>query len=101
MGEEVLLSSKTLHLSGTRKPRARFVGPFRVMEHIGKTGYRLNLRGRFKGVHNIFHVSHIKRHIPGGSSNSTPEPYKWKVKNTSKWRLCYSTEAEAILVSIL
>ena len=53
MGEEVLLSSKTLHLAGTRKLRARFVGPFRVLEHVGKTAYRLDLRGRFKDVHNV------------------------------------------------
>ena len=57
MGEEVLLSSKTLHLAGTRKLWARFVGPFRVLERVGKTAYRLDLRGRFKDVHNVFHVS--------------------------------------------
>ena len=28
-----------------------------------------------------------------------PSQSKWKVKSTSKWRLCYSTEAEAILGS--
>ena len=53
----MLLSSKTLHLAGTRKLRARYVGPFRVMERMGRTAYRLDLKGRFKQVHNIFHVS--------------------------------------------
>ena len=70
----MLLSSKTLHLSGTRKLRARFVGPFRVMERIGRTEYRLDLKGRFKQIHNVFHVSQLKKHIPGGSSTTPPEP---------------------------
>ena len=70
----MLLSSKTLHLAGTRKLRARFVGPFRGLEHIGKTAYRLDLRGRFKDVHNVFHVSQLRKHIPGGSSANPPEP---------------------------
>ena len=57
MGEAVLLSSKALHLAWTRKLRARFLDPFRVSECIGKTAYRLDLRGRFKYVHNVFHIS--------------------------------------------
>ena len=57
MGEEVLLSSKKLYLIGTRKLRSRFVGPFRVLEYVGKTAYRLDLKGRFKDIHNVFYVS--------------------------------------------
>ena len=53
----MLLSSKTLHLAGTRKLRTRVVGPFRVMERVGKIAYRLDLRGRFKDIHNAFHIS--------------------------------------------
>ena len=35
--------------------------------------YRLDLRERFQGVDNVFHVSQLKRRIPGGSSTSPPE----------------------------
>ena len=70
----MLLSSKTLHLAGTRKLKARFIGSLRVMEHIGKTAYRLDLRGRFKDVHNVFYISQLKKHIPGGLSANLPEP---------------------------
>ena len=78
VGEEVLLSSKTLHLAGTRKLRARFVRHFRVMEHIGKTAYRLDLKGRLQSIHNIFHVSQLKTYIPEGSSTTPPEPIQVK-----------------------
>ena len=44
----MLLSSKTLHLAGTKKLRVRYVGPFRVTECIGRMVYRLDLKGRFK-----------------------------------------------------
>ena len=70
----MLFSSNTLYLDGTKKLRARFIGLFRVVECIGKTAYRRDLRGRFKGVYNVFHVSQLKRHIPRGSSTSPPEP---------------------------
>ena len=70
----MLLSSKTLHLEGSRKLRTRFVGPFRGIERVGKTAYRLDLRGRFKDVHNVFLVSQLCKHIPGGSSANLSEP---------------------------
>ena len=53
----MLLSWKILHLADTKKLCARFVGPFRVLEHVGKIAYRLDLRGRFKDVYNVFHIS--------------------------------------------
>ena len=63
-----------LHLAGTKKLRARYVGPFRVIECIGRIAYRLDLKVRFKQVQNIFHVSYLKKYIPGGSSTTLPEP---------------------------
>ena len=44
-----------------------------MIERIGKTAYRLDLRGRFKQMHNVFYVSQLKKHIPGGSSTTPPE----------------------------
>ena len=43
------------------------------MECIRKTAYRLDRKGRFKDVHNVFHVSQLSKHIPGGSSVNPPE----------------------------
>ena len=51
------------------------------MECIGKMAYRLDLKGRFKQVHNIFYVSQLKKHIPGGSSTTPPEPIQVEGKD--------------------
>ena len=80
----MLLFSKTLHLAGTTKLRTRFVGPFRVLECIGKTAYRLDLKGRFKGIHNVFHVSSLRDTSLEAHPLTHRSQSKWKVKNTSK-----------------
>ena len=77
----MLLFSKSLYLAGFRKLGARYVGLFRVMEHIGKTAYRLDLKGRFKQIHNIFYVSQLKKHIPGGIFTTPLEPIQVEVKD--------------------
>ena len=71
------------------------------MEHVEKTAYRLDLRGRFKDIHNIFYVSQLKKHIPGGSSANPPEPIQVEGEEHFEVKPCYSTEAEAILGSTL
>src|ERR1700732_3146240 len=39
----------------------RFVGPFRVLERIGSMAYRLELPEQLKGVHDVFHVSILRK----------------------------------------
>lgn len=74
VGDMVLLSTKNLHLAGSRKLKQRFTGPFKVLERLGKTAYKLELQGRFTSVHPVFHVSQLRRHTPGGSSEEPPAP---------------------------
>ena len=57
MGDWVLLSTHNLHLATVRKLCQRFVGPFQVLQRVGQTAYKLDLKGRFVGVHDVFHVS--------------------------------------------
>jgi hypothetical protein len=39
----------------------RFIGPFRVFRRVGKMAYQLELPDNLSDVHNIFHVSQLKK----------------------------------------
>ncbi|KAJ0946800.1 putative nucleotidyltransferase, Ribonuclease H [Helianthus annuus] len=43
------------------KLNPRYVGPFEITEKIGKVAYRLNLPEELSAVHNVFHVSNLKK----------------------------------------
>ena len=46
VGDRVLLSTRNLRLQGRKKFRARYAGPFRVIDRIGNIAYHLDLSGR-------------------------------------------------------
>nr|GEX79122.1 putative reverse transcriptase domain-containing protein [Tanacetum cinerariifolium] len=43
------------------KLNPRYVGPFKVLEEIGKVAYKLELPEELNRVHNTFHVSNLKK----------------------------------------
>ena len=52
----------------------RYIGPFEITEHIGKVAYRLALPSELSTVHNVFHVSILKRHVSDPSHVIEHEP---------------------------
>ena len=42
----------------------RFIGPFEILERVGKLAYRLALLPSMSGVHEVFHVSMLRKYIP-------------------------------------
>ena len=67
IGDLVLLATKNLRLQRPRKLQDRFVGPFRVLQRIGKTAYKLDLSGgrhrqALRNIHDVFHVSLLRPH---------------------------------------
>ena len=46
------------------KLSSRFIGPFEILERVGAVAYQLALPPSMSGVHEIFHVSMLRRHTP-------------------------------------
>ena len=42
----------------------RFIGPFEMLERIGTVAYRLALSPSMSGVHEVFHVSMLRKYTP-------------------------------------
>ena len=41
----------------------RYIGPFKILEKIGKVAYRLALPLELSSIHNIFHVSMLQKYV--------------------------------------
>ena len=42
----------------------RYIGPFKVLERVGAVAYRLALLSSFSSVHEVFHVSMLRKYTP-------------------------------------
>ena len=52
----------------------RFIGPFEILERIGKVAYRIALSPDLASVHNVFHVSMLKKYVSDPSHILSQEP---------------------------
>jgi hypothetical protein len=65
VGDHVYL--KVLPMNGMKrfgvkgKLSPRYIGPFPILEKCGTVAYKLELQPSLAGVHNIFHVSQLKK----------------------------------------
>ena len=44
------------------KLSSRFIGPFEILERIGTVAYRLALSPSMSGVHEVFHISMLRKY---------------------------------------
>ena len=67
-GDHVFLkmsSTKGVYCFGIKdKLSPRYIGPFEILEKIGMVAYRLALPPKLSGMHNLFHVSMLRKFIP-------------------------------------
>ena len=53
------LNSKRFNMKGKLAPR--YIGPFKILERCGEVAYQLELPESLSGVHDVFHVSQLKK----------------------------------------
>jgi hypothetical protein len=53
-----------VRFGATGKLSPRYIGPFVVIARVGSLAYRLQLPESIKGVHNVFHVSMLRKYLP-------------------------------------
>ncbi|CAM8975418.1 unnamed protein product [Rhodiola kirilowii] len=66
-----------------RKLSPRFIGPFKILENVGSLAYRLALPPVLGGVHNVFHVSMLRKCIFSAEQVVDLEPQKFEKKDLS------------------
>ena len=78
VGESVLLKVSPLkgvvRFGKRGKLNPRFIGPFPVIEKVGNVAYRLDLGDELRQVHNVFHVSMLRKYHPDKSHVLTEGP---------------------------
>jgi hypothetical protein len=63
---------KRFNQKGKLSPK--FIGPYDIVERVGDLAYRLNLPANLGRVHDVFHVSQLKKYIADPSHVLDPEP---------------------------
>ncbi|KAA3469062.1 RNA-directed DNA polymerase-like protein [Gossypium australe] len=76
IGEKVLLKvspwKKVLRFRRKGKLSPRFIGPYEIMERVGPVAYRLLMPFELEKIHNVFHVSMLRRYRSDPSHVITP-----------------------------
>ena len=56
------------------KLSTRFISPYEILENVGNVDYRLTLALELSSMHNIFHVSMLRRYILNPTHVLSQEP---------------------------
>ena len=61
---KVMPKSGVVRFGKRGKLSPRFIGPFEILESVGTFLYRLALPPSMSGVHEVFHVSMLRKYTP-------------------------------------
>jgi len=54
---------KVMRFGTSGKLAPRFIGPYEIIEKVETLTYRVDLPPELSAVHNVFHVSHIRKRL--------------------------------------
>ena len=95
MGDKVFLKISpwkgVIRFGKRGKLSPRFIGPYEIVERVGPVAYQLALPPKLVGVHDVFHVSMLRRY------RSDPSYILQKQPVELKENLSYEEEPIAIL----
>ncbi|XP_028800351.1 uncharacterized protein LOC114755655 [Neltuma alba] len=64
-----------------------FIGPYEILERVGPVAYRIALPPQLANIHNVFHVSQLKKYYPDPSHVIEPEEIELQENLTFKAEL--------------
>ncbi|PNX69909.1 hypothetical protein L195_g056979, partial [Trifolium pratense] len=47
----------------SRKLTSRFIGPYQILKRVGKVAYRIALPPSLANLHDVFHVSQLRKYV--------------------------------------
>ena len=62
---KVMLKRGVVRFGKRGKLSPRFIGPFEILERVGTVACRLALPPSMSGVHEVFHISILRKYTPG------------------------------------
>ena len=93
IGKKVFLKvspwKKAMRFGKKGKLSPRFIEPYEVIEKVGSVAYRLALSLELEKIHNVFHVSMLRRYMSDPShvvSSETIELRPNRRMKRSQWR---------------
>ena len=52
----------------------RYIGPYEILEKVGPVAYRLALPVEMSRIHNVFHVSVLRKYVPDATHVLSTQP---------------------------
>ena len=68
-----------LRINRKSKLDPRFIGPFEILKRVGPVAYRLALPLELERIHDVFHVSQLKKYIPDLTKKCLINHFKFKM----------------------